>query len=72
MRLRRHPRHGGRAPNYYSWQAEAIRLWEQAGRKGIIEAVTGSGKTYVAIEALAQLYSQDPWLNTMVIAQLWR
>ncbi len=64
MRLRRHPRPASRAR--YSWQTEAINLWEKAGRRGIIEAVTGSGKTHVAIEALAQLYAQDPWLNTMI------
>jgi len=63
MRLRRSRQR--RDP--YRWQAEALSAWEQAGRIGIIEAVTGSGKTHVAIEALARLYAQDRWLNTVVI-----
>lgn len=33
----------------YRWQAKAIDAWEKAGRTGIVEAVTGSGKTFVAI-----------------------
>jgi RNA polymerase primary sigma factor len=67
MRLRR-SRHGcRRGPDYDRWQAEALTAWEQAGRIGIIEAVTGSGKTHVAIEALARLYGEDRWLNTVVM-----
>ncbi|MBF2759794.1 MAG: DEAD/DEAH box helicase [Ectothiorhodospiraceae bacterium AqS1] len=33
----------------YRWQSEAIDAWEKAGRTGIVEAVTGSGKSFVAI-----------------------
>ncbi len=33
----------------YRWQSKAIDAWEKAGRTGIVEAVTGSGKTFVAI-----------------------
>jgi len=39
-------------PNPYSWQLEALEAWEKAGRKGIVEAVTGSGKTMVGILAM--------------------
>jgi len=34
------------------WQKEALSAWQAAGKKGIIEAVTGSGKTYVAMGAI--------------------
>jgi len=67
MRLRRSRHRCHRGPDYDRWQAEALAAWEQAGRIGIIEAVTGSGKTHVAIEALARLHAQDRWLNTVVI-----
>ena len=33
-------------------QATAISLWEQAGRRGVFEHATGSGKTFTAIEAI--------------------
>ncbi|MBN2130844.1 MAG: DEAD/DEAH box helicase [Sedimentisphaerales bacterium] len=51
----------------YSWQIRAITCWENAGRRGIIEAVTGSGKTHVAIEALARLSHQDPALSSLIV-----
>lgn len=35
----------------YDWQREALDKWEDWGREGIIEAVTGAGKTRVAIAA---------------------
>ncbi len=35
----------------YPWQAEALRSWERAGRRGVIEAVTGTGKTMVGVAA---------------------
>ena len=36
----------------YAWQLEALSSWLRCGRSGIIEAVTGSGKTNVAIAAI--------------------
>ncbi len=33
----------------YRWQSKAIEAWEKAKRRGIVEAVTGSGKTFVAL-----------------------
>ncbi len=35
----------------YSWQREALAAWEDHDRRGVIQAVTGSGKTRVAIAA---------------------
>jgi RNA polymerase primary sigma factor len=34
----------------YAWQAEALKAWRQQDFRGIVEAVTGSGKTTVGIE----------------------
>lgn len=51
----------------YSWQDRAIRKWVQSGKRGIIEAVTGSGKSHVGIEALARLYEKDKTLSTLII-----
>lgn len=37
----------------YRWQFEALVSWLRCGRRGIVEAVTGSGKTNVALAAAA-------------------
>jgi superfamily II DNA or RNA helicase len=37
----------------YRWQLDALISWLRCGRRGVIEAVTGSGKTDVAIAAAA-------------------
>lgn len=36
----------------YAWQQEALEAWERAGRVGVVQAVTGTGKTRVGIEAM--------------------
>ena len=36
------------------WQAEALAVWNENNRLGIVEAVTGAGKTRLAIAAIAQ------------------
>ncbi|NNE96846.1 MAG: DEAD/DEAH box helicase [Acidimicrobiales bacterium] len=38
-------------PFLYRWQVDALSSWLRCGRQGVIEAVTGSGKTNVAIAA---------------------
>ena len=48
-----------------AWQAEALIKWEQARWKGIIEAVTGSGKTFLALEAWQRL--KKPGLYTLIV-----
>lgn len=35
----------------YPWQADALVAWEVRGRRGVIEAVTGAGKTMVGVAA---------------------
>jgi superfamily II DNA or RNA helicase len=36
----------------YSWQIDALEAWIKAGQRGIVEAITGSGKTRVGIAAI--------------------
>lgn len=45
---------GGRAFDLYRWQAEALNAWRAAGRRGIVEAVTGAGKTVLGITAIRE------------------
>ena len=35
----------------YSWQLDALESWENNGGRGVIEAVTGTGKTMVGVAA---------------------
>ena len=35
----------------YSWQLDALESWENSGGRGVIEAVTGTGKTMVGVAA---------------------
>ncbi|MGH9056967.1 MAG: DEAD/DEAH box helicase [Acidimicrobiales bacterium] len=40
----------------YPWQSDALRAWERHGGRGVVEAVTGAGKTMVGVAAaLAEL-----------------
>jgi RNA polymerase primary sigma factor len=38
--------------NLYEWQELALNAWQEKGYRGIIEAVTGSGKTRLALAAM--------------------
>jgi len=38
-------------PSLYPWQEEALQRWSTAGRRGVIEAVTGAGKTLLGVRA---------------------
>ena len=42
---------GAEIRELYLWQLDALISWLRCGRRGVIEAVTGSGKTDVAIAA---------------------
>lgn len=37
------------------WQSSALAKWRSAGRRGVIKAATGTGKTVVAMAAIAEL-----------------
>lgn len=36
------------------WQREALKAWNENGRKGLVEAVTGTGKTWLGLAAVAE------------------
>lgn len=38
-------------PSLYRWQTDALRAWEAQSRRGVVEAVTGTGKTMVGLAA---------------------
>lgn len=50
-------RYKGHTPR--AWQTEALDRWIHAGRKGVIEAVTGTGKTSVGIIAAADALARN-------------
>jgi superfamily II DNA or RNA helicase len=39
----------------FGWQAECLDIWVQNGCRGIVSAVTGSGKTILALAAFQKL-----------------
>lgn len=51
-------------------QATAIDLWEKAGRKGVFEHATGSGKTFTAIEAIKKHLATGEPAIVLVPSQL--
>ncbi len=50
----------------YRWQLEALISWLRCGRRGVIEAVTGSGKTDVAIAAAADALRRGRFVLVLV------
>ena len=42
----------------YAWQAEALDAWRRVWRRGVIEAVTGAGKTMVGVAAVSEALSK--------------
>ena len=38
-------------PGLYAWQQEAVDAWRKQARRGVVEAVTGAGKTRVGVAA---------------------
>ena len=36
----------------YPWQSRALKAWQQNDRSGMVEAVTGAGKTRLALAAI--------------------
>ena len=51
----------------YRWQEEALRNWKSNGCKGIVDAVTGAGKTALALAAVRYLRDSRPGLKVKVV-----
>ncbi|MEP6561910.1 MAG: DEAD/DEAH box helicase [Nakamurella sp.] len=47
-------RHGQQGVRLYPWQVEALDAWRSRAGRGVVEAVTGTGKTMVGIAAATQ------------------
>lgn len=54
-----------KGPKPFAWQKEAYEQWVQSGRRGVIEAVTGTGKTMVGILAATDAASRN--FKTLVV-----
>src|SRR6202163_1351542 len=50
----------------YRWQLDALVSWLRRGRRGVIEAVTGSGKTDLAIAAAADALRRGRFVLVVV------
>ena len=50
----------------YRWQLDALVAWLGCGRRGVIEAVTGSGKTDVALAAISDALRRDRFVLVLV------
>jgi len=50
----------------YKWQLLALASWLRCGRRGIIEAVTGAGKTNVALQAAADAHRRGLFVLVVV------
>lgn len=42
----------------YRWQSEALRCWIEAEGRGVLQVVTGAGKTFLALLAIEQMYRE--------------
>lgn len=49
-----------------AWQVEAFDAWRAAGHRGIVEAVTGTGKTRVGIAAMVAARSMQQQIFVVV------
>ncbi len=50
----------------HQWQREALTEWHRAGRRGIVSAVTGSGKTLLGIAAI-EAHVRSPGARAVVL-----
>jgi len=51
----------------FSWQTVAAAVWDHSGRKGVVEAVTGTGKTHVGLETIDNLIRTERRLSTLIV-----
>ena len=51
----------------YRWQSEALRCWIEGGGRGVLQVVTGAGKTVLALLAIEQQLREHPELRVSVL-----
>ncbi|MBQ0072412.1 MAG: DEAD/DEAH box helicase [Spirochaetales bacterium] len=65
-------------PTNYRWQEQCLALWDDAHGHGLVEAITGAGKTHLALEAIRRVQKVYTRLKVFVLvpqialAQQWR
>ena len=52
----------------YQWQKDCLRAWKTQNCQGIVNAVTGSGKTHLALAAIRLLRRDHPDLMVRIVA----
>jgi superfamily II DNA or RNA helicase len=57
---------GSAGVQFYLWQAEALEEWRKRGHRGVVEAVTGTGKTMVALAAAREALSAGGKVQILV------
>ena len=50
----------------YRWQLDALVAWLRCGRRGVVEAVTGAGKTELAIAAASDALRRGRFVLVLV------
>lgn len=62
----------------YRWQKQCLNAWEESGRRGIVRAVTGAGKTMLALATIDRMRQRFPEVRvklvvpTVALAQQWK
>ena len=63
----RHPAAKRAGDSLYTWQSEALGSWVSAGRRGIVHAATGTGKTRLALAAIQDVRRHDGAVRVFVV-----
>ena len=50
----------------YAWQQQALVAWKSEGHRGVVEAVTGTGKTRVGIVAIRDSLAAGGFVHVLV------
>lgn len=50
----------------YAWQRDALAAWRGADRRGIVDAVTGAGKTRLAVAAISEALDDARFVTVLV------
>lgn len=62
-------------PELRGWQSSALDAWAEHGRWGVVEAVTGTGKSRVGVEATREALADDYYVviavPTTTLVQQW-
>jgi len=57
-------------PNYDRWQDESVKVWKENGYRGIVDAVTAAGKTYMIFKAIRMLESDSRGMQSPLFVSI--